>query len=444
MSVAAAARGFCVFTGHKSEIFKLALSSHDPGILFYNSPDASVESKDSYFGKFRAKGFAVVAQNEEPGITSSDFSKFVGSESSVYNSPSLDYLFCWGQDEYSFTRRLYPEDHPDSDVNVAITGSPRTSLWGPLGRRYYRAEIEKIRNKYHGFVLFATNFGSGNYFLSERASEKVQSAYPRWGAEGEGEYHATVSRDSRLMQQFVNAAIEVAQKTDLMVVIRPHPIENVSRWEELVDGVDNIVVCNEGELTPWILSAEVVIQNGCTSALEAIIAGVPVISFAESAEDLAHDGLHDLPNKLAINASSVDQLLGIISRLVEGGLDNRREDLVDSRQTLLSRKVFAAGTKQPVVDIVQIMEQMTNGTESSNFKNLGSNSFLDQLRGMYKRSWVHRLSIQGKMDHVKRQPIHLDDVVRHIENARMALDEPSDIEASQVAPNSYRISMKQR
>ena len=70
LSVELIKRGMPVIIGHKSSVFKLALESKEPGILFYKS------SKNKAFETLIKKKFGIVAQDEEAGIVYKHFEDF--------------------------------------------------------------------------------------------------------------------------------------------------------------------------------------------------------------------------------------------------------------------------------------------------------------------------------------------------------------------------------
>jgi hypothetical protein len=65
---------------------------------------------------------------------------------------------------------------------------------------------------------------------------------------------------------------------DRQVILRPHPAEKIDAWEAAYRGVSNVKVIHEGGHMPWILASDILIHTGCTTGLEAQIAGHPVIS----------------------------------------------------------------------------------------------------------------------------------------------------------------------
>ena len=56
------------------------------------------------------------------------------------------------------------------------------------------------------------------------------------------------------------------------VVIRPHPTKSPRYYDNIFSHYENIrIIGNSDSITPWIHDASVVIQNGCTTAIEAVL-----------------------------------------------------------------------------------------------------------------------------------------------------------------------------
>ena len=61
--------------------------------------------------------------------------------------------------------------------------------------------------------------------------------------------------------------------------IRPHPTEKIDYWLKNFIGYKNVIIESSGDISKYIRNAECIIQNGCTSAMESYISGVPVINY---------------------------------------------------------------------------------------------------------------------------------------------------------------------
>ncbi len=112
---------------------------------------------------------------------------------------------------------------------------------------------------------------------------------------------------------------------DATFVIRPHPSEDHGEWLRVAEGRANVTVTNEGPAIPWLLGAEAVIHNGCTTGLEAYLLGRPVVCYQPESHELWD---LDLPNAVSDVVATEPGLIertGVILRGDAAPLDSERK-----------------------------------------------------------------------------------------------------------------------
>jgi hypothetical protein len=62
------------------------------------------------------------------------------------------------------------------------------------------------------------------------------------------------------------------------VVVRPHPSESLTFYSCAFSSFKNVIVSRDESALPWIRSADLVIHSNCTTGIEAILAGRPVLN----------------------------------------------------------------------------------------------------------------------------------------------------------------------
>ena len=62
-------------------------------------------------------------------------------------------------------------------------------------------------------------------------------------------------------------------------VLRPHPTESISFYKNVFHGFSNIKITKDYSAIEWIENCSVLIQSGCTTALEAYFLEKPIVSF---------------------------------------------------------------------------------------------------------------------------------------------------------------------
>ncbi|MEM1179777.1 MAG: surface carbohydrate biosynthesis protein [Acidobacteriota bacterium] len=225
--------------------------------------------------------------------------------------PSLaatDALFAWGEDSAELWRRVPAgKNHP-----IHITGNPRGDLLRPELRPYFDHRVRELRGRYGDFLLFNSNFGVVSHFLPDvtrlkRPTEDVLAQeLPAHAVGTRVDPHMAAYRH-RVFERFQQVLPLIAEAfPDHTLVVRPHPSGSPEPWRRVLAGVPNAVVEGRGNVLPWILASQLMLHNGCTSAVEAFRLGRTAVAF----EPLGHD-LYDipLPNALSRSARSPEALL---------------------------------------------------------------------------------------------------------------------------------------
>ena len=86
----------------------------------------------------------------------------------------------------------------------------------------------------------------------------------------ENEMKGFLSHKKQVYDRFVDLIPELAAAIQPHVlVIRPHPSEDRSIWDERAKHIANVEVVLEGGVAPWIMGSSMLIHNNCTTAVEA-------------------------------------------------------------------------------------------------------------------------------------------------------------------------------
>lgn len=109
------------------------------------------------------------------------------------------------------------------------------------------------------------------------------------------------------------------QHRDHQIIIRPHPSESHDPWRQLAAELPNVSVVYEGNIAEWLLAAELLIHNNCTTGVEAYLLGTDTIAYS-AFRDEAYDLF--LPNALSEEVFELDQLLDAVSKTLSGNVIN--------------------------------------------------------------------------------------------------------------------------
>ncbi|MGE4064678.1 MAG: surface carbohydrate biosynthesis protein [Rhodospirillaceae bacterium] len=227
-------------------------------------------------------GHALVAWDEEgPGqIVPEIYLKGIDDEAMGL----VGRIYAWGGHQARALGRKYPA----AKANIQTLGNPRWDLLRPEYRGYFAPEAAAIRARFGRFILINTNFSSYNAWHPDGAKE-IATLADETGA---------FKKDDEADQQVLSDIIEFEKQTfhhyaemlpalsaafpDHSIVVRPHPTENHERWHALTAPYPNVKTVYEGTVIPWLLAAEAVIQNSCTTGVEALTLGRPVISYCKT------------------------------------------------------------------------------------------------------------------------------------------------------------------
>jgi hypothetical protein len=204
---------------------------------------------------------------------------------------------------------------------VRITGQPRFD--------FYRPEFQESLRR---FLPPAFRDGSTPLIL---LNTKVSVANPRFlTLEKEYDLYVNrlklpreeVERHLRLGRESIAATCRIAEGLagtfpDALVVIRPHPHERLQTYIDRCRPSANLAAVQDGEVAPWILRMAVLLQRHCTTAIEAALAGRPVIApqwwptsaFLPDAEQVSY------------TAANVEEMNSLVRAACDGALPLKEE-----------------------------------------------------------------------------------------------------------------------
>ena len=187
-----------------------------------------------------------------------------------------DYICTWGD----FQRDHYRSTDPACAPNIRTTGHPRFDLYKPEFRDYFGPQADGIRSRFGDFVLVNTNLAKANH---KAGVEMVFSPAGGYFEDDPDKRTAVVDTwfyKTQMLAHFVRMVHEVAtRRADLTFVVRPHPSEDERAYEHAFRGLRTVHVCREGAVSGWLLACAALIHDGCTTGIEAHLAGCPIINF---------------------------------------------------------------------------------------------------------------------------------------------------------------------
>lgn len=225
----------------------------------------------------------------------------------------LSLLLAWGNDNADVFRK-----HPAYDgAPIYTVGNPRIDLLRPELRSFFDEDVRPIRERYGRFLLLNTNFSkvSGRRYRDQpRAPKGSPEDLENRRAMKDGYY----AHKRALFEAFLDMVPAVANAfPEHRVIVRPHPSELREPWEALAEAHENVLVVDGGNVIPWLLAADAMIHNGCTTAIEAFALQRPSIAYRPVTSGPWD---HDVPNSLSHECEGPDALNALLARAVAGEL----------------------------------------------------------------------------------------------------------------------------
>lgn len=303
LSCVAAERGHKVIVGHMREL-RSAVEFLPRGIYLSKSiPD----SMERYFKRFKSLGYGVTAWCEEGLVFLSrdDYKKKMVSRGTLSHA---DLFFAWGDNQ----ARAVVEKAPEAKDKIRCVGNPRIDMLRNPYRNIYAEDVNRLRSTYGDYILFNTNFsivnsmlGTQQEFMSFKKRGKIRTK------EDEDRYWQHYEHKRAIFKAMGNLIGTVSEwYPDKRIIVRPHPSEDHETWRQITNPHQNADVVFEGTVIPWLMAADVLIHNGCTTAVEAYFLETPAIAY----RPVVKEGYElELPNSVSIPAGSDDEVREMIS-----------------------------------------------------------------------------------------------------------------------------------
>lgn len=185
----------------------------------------------------------------------------------------VDLYACWGQRDARFFKAV-----EGLEEKMAIIGNCRSDLLNHIGRQFYEPLVRSLKQVFGNFILVSDNFalerlgyhGMARIAEDQTTQSRLQAEYELW------------EQQARIRRKHFTALLRHAVKKlpDQQFIIRPHPRSHPRWWYEHFGTFRNVQVINRHAVEPWIHASRAVVSMGCTTGLQALVAGKPVIELA--------------------------------------------------------------------------------------------------------------------------------------------------------------------
>ena len=220
--------------------------------------------------------------------------------------------FCsWGPKlaEYVIEKSLYQASQ------VTVTGCPRFDFYAHPWRKAALEASPYVSTIHKYMVLINGNFPLANHIIY--TPEELVEIYSRDKVCSESEvlYRQQVTREGMLrMVELTNHL--AARFAHVDFVYRPHPVERLEPYLNLLDSTNNLHLTKEGTVDGWIIRASAVIQRSCSTAIDACLAGVPALSPVW----IPKRPIIEVAENVSIPCKTEEELINQIDAALEGRL----------------------------------------------------------------------------------------------------------------------------
>ena len=210
--------------------------------------------------------------------------------------------------------------------------------------------------------------------------------------------------------------LKLLAANNYLITLRPHPLEDVSYYEDYFNSYTNIKVNNTDDLYDQIKENNILIHDGCTTAIEASSMGRKVYGLRPSNLKDAYD---DTANGFSVNFNNAEDLLNEISngdfKLIKnvnaeskvfgwGNLNSSQfiidifnKDLIEKRNSPKSKIDIRLIVKKTIFQInklsfgvlmnFKVVKNMVNGRDNLNkkFPDVNCNDLNEKINNLNKK-----------------------------------------------------------
>jgi len=281
------------------------------------------------------------------------------------------HTFFWGKRQYETVKSQIP-----TNSNYSISGHPRFELLKPAYHYLYASDVKKLNKTYGNFILINTNMGSGNNlrgddFVIKNYGERLKNI------------RDIVTFDKQKRELYVDLIKGISPVSDKLIILRPHPEEDIAWYQQAFLGLKNVKVIYQGSVLPWLLAADVMIHPDCTTAIESLFLGKKAISFLPS--DSPKELIANLPVQISNSFSSVENL---ISHLVDPEYTSSEIDDIDL-QLLEEYFNYSENSIQIIADQIASMADLESANKEWNYT-LRYRSIRNKLKDSKAKELSHK------------------------------------------------------
>ena len=311
MASALAAEGCRSIVGHKETLKEIATASKR--LVWQGKSLFSARSDDHIADRLNERSSAIMFIHDEGGmhqVKAWDHHVLKTHRIEHLRKRKMHRVCVWGERQ----KHLLSSYASELQDAIVITGSPRFDLCRPQFDWVTQQKSDEKRDEYGPYILMCTRFGTANHSQGTGDPFRRKMKPTLW-PEGMGQkgiadvWYAKWHRDVHDFADFVVLIKGIAVDNPThTVIVRPHPSENLSFYEHALSSFKNVKVTKEDSVLPWIRSADLVIHSNCTTGIESVLAGRPVLNFLPASDTRSEFDV-EVAREAGYTVASIDDAL---------------------------------------------------------------------------------------------------------------------------------------
>jgi surface carbohydrate biosynthesis protein len=287
MASALAAKGCRAIVGHKEAMKIIAGASSN--VVWQGKSLFSITSSKHLADELIRNRSAVMFLHDEGGMHQvKAWPNFVLKTHRIefLRKRNINRVCVWG-DRQREVLSSYANELKDA---IVVTGTPKFDICLPDYEWVTVAKSDELRDKYGPFILACTRFATAAHSAGQGDPFRRKmnpSLWPDSLDEGglNDLWFSKWQRDVHDFADFVVLIKELATNfPQYTVILRPHPSENLTFYQQAFASFKNVIVTRDDSVLPWIRAAKLVVHSNCTTGIEAVFAGRPVLNLLPTCE----------------------------------------------------------------------------------------------------------------------------------------------------------------
>lgn len=259
----------------------------------------------TFYKRMKAAGIRVWHHDEEGGLYFGPEPSDWTEELSIRVDPtplgSDDKVLTWGDYQADYFRST------GTAADVQVIGTANFEVFVQDYARFFAEYDERETGGLSDYVLVNTRFTLANGY-NQSSKPMLQSVTTYF------DYRKSLDillEEGIILNWMLRLVAELAYALpDRTICVRPHPGEDPKLYRDLFGPIPNVRMADQGDVGSWIRRSRCLLQNGCTTAIQAHIAGKPVITVVPPGVE-SHSTV-PLPNEVGLQVSDAKSVIAAV------------------------------------------------------------------------------------------------------------------------------------